>query len=151
MSWSKQIRYRFGDIDDGGIAYFPKLLHVFHCVFEDWWSDALGHPYAQLLKQDRLGMPTVSLTADFYSPVRYGDEPVVHLGVVHLGRSSIRFAFWMTKPESDVVLCRAIVTAATVDMDRLTSTPLPDDLRAKISAYCMPESELPDGRKSRGK
>ena len=27
MSWSTRLRYRFGDIDDAGIAYYPKLLH----------------------------------------------------------------------------------------------------------------------------
>jgi len=46
MKFEQRIRYRFGDIDDAGIAYYPKLLHCFHCAFEDWWSDALGRPYA---------------------------------------------------------------------------------------------------------
>ena len=49
MTFSKRLRYRFGDIDDAGIAYYPKLLHYLHCAFEDWWSDGLHHPYPRLL------------------------------------------------------------------------------------------------------
>ena len=56
MSWKTRLRYRFGDIDEAGIAYYPKLLHYFHCAFEDWWSDALGHPYAKVIREgDGLG------------------------------------------------------------------------------------------------
>jgi acyl-CoA thioesterase FadM len=27
MTFRTKLRYRFGDIDDAGIAYYPKLLH----------------------------------------------------------------------------------------------------------------------------
>lgn len=35
MTFAQKLRYRFGDIDDAGIAYYPKLLHCFHCAFEE--------------------------------------------------------------------------------------------------------------------
>ena len=41
MIFTKRYRYRFGDIDDAGIAYYPAMFHYFHCCFEDWWSDGL--------------------------------------------------------------------------------------------------------------
>jgi hypothetical protein len=82
MTFRTRLRYRFGDIDDAGIAYYPKLLHYFHCAFEDWWSDGLGHPYSKLMHDDKLGLPAVKLEAEFFAPVRYGDEPWVHIGVL---------------------------------------------------------------------
>ena len=88
MTFTTRLRYRFGDIDDAGIAYYPKLLHYFHQAFEDWWSDALGHPYPRLLHDDRLGFPAVKLEAEFFAPIRYGDEPDVHLGILRIGGSS---------------------------------------------------------------
>jgi 4-hydroxybenzoyl-CoA thioesterase len=72
MTFSTRMRYRFGDIDDAGIAYYPKLLHYFHCAFEDWWSDALGHPYARVMHDDKLGFPAVKLECEFFAPIRYG-------------------------------------------------------------------------------
>ena len=63
-AWTQKVRYRFGDIDHAGIAYYPTLLHLFHCAFEDWWSDALGHPYPKLLDRDKLGFPAVHLDVE---------------------------------------------------------------------------------------
>ncbi|MFO0278571.1 MAG: acyl-CoA thioesterase, partial [Planctomycetota bacterium] len=82
MTFAQKLRYRFGDIDDAGIAYYPKLLHCFHCAFEDWWSDALCHPYPRLLHDDKLGFPAVKLEAEFFAPIRYGDDLTVHLAVL---------------------------------------------------------------------
>ncbi len=90
MSFRTRVRYRFGDIDDAGIAYYPKLLHYFHCAFEDWWSDGLGRNYAKLMHEDKLGFPAVKIDAEFFAPISYGDEPTVHLGVLRIGWARAR-------------------------------------------------------------
>jgi 4-hydroxybenzoyl-CoA thioesterase len=132
MKFEQRIRYRFGDIDDAGIAYYPKLLHCFHCAFEDWWSDALGRPYAALMHEDKLGLPAVHLDVDFFAPIRYGDEPIVHLGVLHLGESSVEFGFWMTHPADPRPLGRA--------------RGLPQLWRDRLAAFQLADGEFPAGR-----
>lgn len=146
MIWKTRLRYRFGDIDEAGIAYYPKLLHYFHCAFEDWWSDALGYPYPEVLQQDKLGLPAVKLEAEFFGPVKYGDEPWVHLGILRIGRSSVEFAFWMTLQESGKPVCRARVITAAVDMDSMAGQPLPDVWRQRFAPYVIDAAEYPDGR-----
>jgi YbgC/YbaW family acyl-CoA thioester hydrolase len=146
MSWSARTRYRFGDIDDAGIAYYPKLLHYFHCAFEDWWSDALQHPYSRLLHHDQLGFPAVKLEAEFFAPVRYGDEPLVHLGILRLGAGSVEFAFWMTKDGDDKPLCRARVLTATVDMGTMQKCALPESWRQRFQPFVLREQDFPRGR-----
>ena len=73
MIFSKRYRYRFGDIDDAGIAYYPRLLHYFHCAMEDWWSEGLGTSYRDVMHLERFGLPAVNLEAEFFEPIRYGD------------------------------------------------------------------------------
>ncbi len=146
MTFKTQLRYRFGDIDDAGIAYYPKLLHYFHCAFEDWWSDALGRPYPTVLHEDRLGLPTVKLEAEFFSPVRYGDAPWVHLGVLRIGDSSVEFGFWMTRGDDPKPLCRARVTTAAVDMDKLQKQSLPAIWRQRFAEFALSEDDFPSGR-----
>jgi 4-hydroxybenzoyl-CoA thioesterase len=146
MTWSARTRYRFGDIDDAGIAYYPKLLHYFHCAFEDWWIDALQHPYARLLHDDKLGFPVVKLEAEFFAPVRYGDEPRVHLGILRLGTGSVEFGFWMTKDGDDRPLCRARVLTATVDMGTMQKCALPEVWRQRFAPFVMREQDFPRGR-----
>ena len=146
MVFTTQLRYRFGDIDDAGIAYYPKLLHYFHQAFEDWWSDGLGRPYPKLLHEDKLGFPTVRLEVDFFSPVRYGDEPKVHIGVLRIGNSSVEFGFWMTRGDEPKPLCRARVTTTTVDMDKLVKVPLPEVWRTRFAEFALAEADFPSGR-----
>lgn len=144
--WKQRVRYRFGDIDHAGIAYYPKLLHLFQCAFEDWWSDELGHPYARLLDVDRLGFPAVHLEVDFFAPVVYGDEPTVHLGVLRVGRSSVEFAFWLTRGGDGPVNCLARITTVAVDMATRKKREVPQVWREKFAAYAVTESELPSPR-----
>lgn len=146
MTFRKQFRYRFGDIDDAGIAYYPKLLHCFHCTFEDWWSDALGRPYAALMHEDKLGLPAVRIEAEFFAPVRYGDEPFVHLGVLRIGGSSVELAFWMTRGDDPRPLCRARITTAAVHMDTMQKQPLPAIWRERFAVFAIQEQDFPNGR-----
>lgn len=146
MTFRTRLRYRFGDIDDGGIAYYPKLLHYFHCAFEDWWSDALHHPYPRLLHDDGLGLPAVKLEAEFFSPIRYGDEPYVHLGILRIGTSSVEFGCWMTREGEARPLCRARIVTATIDMKRMQKCALPDAWRARFQPFVMREEDFPAGR-----
>jgi len=146
MTFRTRLRYRFGDIDEAGIAYYPKLLHYFHCAFEDWWSDALGHPYPRLLHQDKLGLPAVKLEAEFFAPVRYGDEPWVHLGVFKVGTSSVEFGFWMTLGDDSKPLCRARVLTASVDMDTMQRRVLPEEWRTRFAPFALREADFPAGR-----
>ncbi|MFY9342928.1 MAG: thioesterase family protein [Planctomycetota bacterium] len=146
MTWQTRFRYRFGDIDDAGIAYYPKLLHCFHCAFEDWWSDALHHPYPRVLHDDKLGFPAVKLEAEFFAPVRYGDEPTVHLGILKLSAASVEFGFWMTKGGDAKPLCRARVLTATVDMATMKKRELPEVWRQRFQPFVIAEADFPSGR-----
>ena len=146
MTFTTRLRYRFGDIDDAGIAYYPKLLHCFHCAFEDWWSDALHHPYPRLLHDDKLGFPAVKLECEFFVPIRYGDEPLVHLGILALGTSSVQFGMWMTKDDAKGPLCRMRVKTATVDMSTLKKRPLPEVWRERFLAFVIRDEDFPRGR-----
>ena len=150
MTFRTRLRYRFGDIDDAGIAYYLKLLHYFHQAFEDWWSDGLGHPYPRLMHEDKLGFPAVKLEAEFFAPVVYGDEPWVHLGILRIGRSSVEFAFWMTRGdgggEDERPLCRARVVTAAVDMDTMDKREVSAEWRERFAPFEIAESEFPTAR-----
>lgn len=133
MTFSKRYRYRFGDIDDAGIAYYPSFFHYFHCCFEDWWSDALGTPYPQVLHDEKFGLPAVRVGTDFVSPIRYGDEPTIHLVVLRLGTTSVEFGYWMTVGER--AICRARITTVSVDMRTHRKQPIPAKWRAVFERH----------------
>ena len=144
MFHTKRYRYRFGDIDHAGIAYYPALLHYFHCAFEDWWQDALEIRYPELMRDRKIGFPAVHLDASFVRPVQYGDEPYAHVGVHAVGTSSVRFGYWMSIDEAGKQPhCMATVTTVAVHMDTMAKLEVPDDLREAFARYQLEDGEFP--------
>ena len=140
MTFSRRYRYRFGDIDDAGIAYYPRFFHYFHCAFEDWWKDHLGLDYAVMMHEGDLGFPAVHVESDFRAPIQYGDEPLIHVGVVRIGGSSVDFGFWMTLPGADPeVRSWAKITTVAVSMEKRTKREIPEEVRAKLEAELLGE------------
>jgi 4-hydroxybenzoyl-CoA thioesterase len=139
----KRYRYRFGDIDHAGIAYYPSLLHYFHCCFEDWWADALGKPYPQVMREERFGLPAVNLQVDFFSPIRYGDEPEISLGVLAVGNTSVQLGTWMTLAGKERPACRARITTVAVHLDTMAKRPIPPEWRARFEACRLDGGDFP--------
>lgn len=81
------ITVRFGDIDQAGIVYYPRFLHYCHVAMEELFSQRVGIGYPELLRDHRVGFPTVRLSADFRRPLRYGDRVEV---AVELAQLAIR-------------------------------------------------------------
>ncbi len=136
MIFRKRYRYRFGDIDHAGIAYYPSLLHYFHCAFEDWWADGLGKSYPAVIDEERFGLPAINIQADFFRPIRYGDEPQIALGVLRLGTTSVKLGFWMTLASGELA-CRAAITTVSVDLDHMSKQPIPPHWRKRLAAYTL--------------
>jgi 4-hydroxybenzoyl-CoA thioesterase len=138
--FTRRYRYRFGDIDHAGIAYYPALLHYCHCAFEDFWADDLGISYPELMHAHNLGFPSVHLDADFLDQIRYGDEPEIAVGVLRVGNSSVDFGFWFT---TDKPACRVRITTVAVAMDTLAKVPLPARWREAFEARLVRQEPFP--------
>jgi 4-hydroxybenzoyl-CoA thioesterase len=55
---------RFGDIDEAGFVYYPRLVHYFHVAMEEFFANVLGVDYPTFLAEHRLGLPTARLEDD---------------------------------------------------------------------------------------
>jgi 4-hydroxybenzoyl-CoA thioesterase len=87
--FERPLRIRFAHCDPAGIVFFPQYLVMINNLVEDWVTDALGVPYAELLGRRRTGMPTVSLQCEFTAISRMGDDVMLGLTVERLGGKSI--------------------------------------------------------------
>ena len=146
MVFSATYRYRFGDIDHAGIAYYPKLLHLAHCAFEDWWADALGKAYPRLMADERLGFPAVHLDVDFKNPIRYGDDVTVEVVVLAVGGSSVTFGFKLldantAEGEPPREFCRVRKITVAVGMDAMDKRTVPDRWRAAFESQMVMEPD----------
>ncbi|MCB9611584.1 MAG: acyl-CoA thioesterase [Sandaracinus sp.] len=143
MTFRTSIRVRFGDEDHARIAYFPRIVHFFHCAFEDFF-DHQGHPYRKVLDEDGYGWPAVHLDVDFQSPLRFGDDFDVEVRVTKLGTKSATFRY-----EGSVggrPAASATITVACIDMKTFRGVPIPDVYRELFGRHLdLPADAGPEG------
>ena len=137
-SFRCEIPVRFGDIDQAGVAYYPTLLSHCHAAFEEFFEQALGRPYPQVLLKDRLGFPTVHLEADFREALRYGDRLAFEVSVARMGRGSVVFryrAFRRGRRGRPRLAFQVLGTTACVDMRVFRPCALPPKYRRMFARH----------------
>lgn len=126
-------RVRFSHVDVAGIVFYPRYFELYNEVVEDWFADALGCPFAQLLGRYAAGVPTVRIGCEFMAASRLGDDLDYELEVTHLGRSS--FTIEITARLGDELRLRGSSTLvfASVADGRPKAAELPPELRQAMS------------------
>jgi len=84
---------RFGHCDPAGIVYYPRYFELLHDAKEDFFREALGFPFLELIGRQRLGFPIVRLEADFLAPSRLGEVIEIAVSVGRIGRSSLELDY----------------------------------------------------------
>ena len=128
---------RFGQVDYAGIMFYPRFFENFHTVFEDMFSERLGVPYDSILRDRRIGFPTVRIETDFRKPFRFGEPMRLALDVLKLGRSSITFRYRGFNGDDDEPSVEAIGTVVVLHLDRFETLPIPEDIRAALEGLLV--------------
>jgi YbgC/YbaW family acyl-CoA thioester hydrolase len=127
---------RFDDVDAAQILFFARFFGYCHEAMEAL-LDGVPGGYAPLVLERRIGFPAVHVEADFVSPLRFGD--VAHIAVVveHIGKSSCRFRYDLTRAEGGGKVATIRHVCVVTDLGRLRAIPIPDDVRALFAAHLV--------------
>jgi 4-hydroxybenzoyl-CoA thioesterase/acyl-CoA thioester hydrolase len=131
--WRTRIPVRFGSCDPAGIVYTPEYLNLFNGAVEDWYGEALGLPYHELVGKRRTGLGYAHASADFAKPSRMGDVLDVAIIVRKIGRSSVRFSVHAFKEGTECV--RATFVTVTTSLVDHKAIAIPEDLRLALTRY----------------
>ena len=130
---------RFGDCDISGTAYFPAYLDILNGVNEEFWSH-IGYPWEEIIWKERWGTPTVHLNCDFSVPSLFGETLMFELAVTRVGRSSVTVHHRISCKEEMRWKSRQVLAAS--DLDKHTSIPWPDPVKATLLEWLTPEDEI---------
>ena len=139
MDFEFEKKVRFGEIDEAGIIYYPRFFDFYHVAMEEFFEKAVGTPYATVIKEWKVGFPTVHVEADFFSPLRFGDVMRISVSIVKLGKSSVRTRYRVHRLPDGKVAAEARLTTACVDMTTFRARPIPDVLREVFVRYAEDE------------
>jgi 4-hydroxybenzoyl-CoA thioesterase len=139
MTFYTRIKVRFGDADPAGIVYYPAIFHYFHIGLEEFFAARCGISYDKLIKDERLGFPTVKSEAEFFVPITYGDELDVEVFVSKVGRTSAVFEYRVRRASDSTLCAQATNVQVAMDMDTRRAVPVPEKYR---EAFERQNSEL---------
>ena len=145
MVFEFEKKVRFGEIDEAGIVYFPRFFNFYHLAMEEFFEQAVGVPYAEVIKKWKVGFPTVHVEADFFRPVTYGDVLIIAMSFPKLGTSSVRMRYRVRRKSDSSQTADAQLTTACVDMTNFRARAIPENLRQIFERYMEdppPGSEL---------
>ena len=120
-----------------------SYAHLNNGVYVSWLEQArldflqsLGFSYDGFAERQQWFV-VARIEVDFRAPLRTGDAVDVITRVTELGRSSVRFAQTMQRPEgrrgSPLLVCEASTLMVFSGADG-RSIPIPDDVRARLQA-----------------
>lgn len=135
MAYSQTVTVRFEDVDFARVVYFPNLFAYCHRVFEDFFRDELGIPYARMLGERKVGFPAVSAKADFKAPFRFGDACRIDLETARVGDKSITCRYRLFNGE--MLGAEVEITVAVIDMATFRATAVPPDVRAGFEKHAI--------------
>ena len=128
--FEQPVRIRFAHCDPAGIVFFPQYLTLTNALVEDWFTDALGIDYAEMIGNRRVGLPIVKLECDFLRPSRMGETISLALSLIDVGSRSIRIR--IVGRGTDGVRFAAEQVLVTTSLESGTSISIPDDIRAAL-------------------
>ncbi|HEY0378151.1 MAG TPA: thioesterase family protein [Pyrinomonadaceae bacterium] len=133
MSFSTRIRVRFGDCDPAGLVYYPVIFHYCHVAMEEFFSARCGTAYDRLMRDERVGFPTVNVRAEFFAPLVYGDEAEVAVSVARVGQGSVTFVYEVKRAGGGTLCARSTQVHAAMNLDTRSAVPISDRLRRAFS------------------
>jgi 4-hydroxybenzoyl-CoA thioesterase len=140
MPFTFRLPVRYGSVDYARIVYYPQFLHFCHIAMEEMFEAVVGVTYADALRKEKVGYPTVKSEADFVRPVAFGESLDMSVAVERLGTSSIVLVYEGRRSSDGEPAFRVRNIQVAVDMDAWKSTPIPDHHRRAFETIRMPVS-----------
>jgi 4-hydroxybenzoyl-CoA thioesterase len=127
MAFVSTRKIRFDDVDGAGIVYYPQFFHLCHEAFEDLFDELGPVSYPVLIRDRRLGFPTVAIKSTFVSPLAYGDVARVTLSVKKVGTSSVVVGYDIHEGRTGRHAFSADITQVLMDLDEKKALPLGEE------------------------
>lgn len=132
MAEPYHFRVAWFDCDPAGIVFYPRLLAYMNEAAHGY-LEQLGFSLAELNRRGVIGVPMVSLSADYKRVLRCGDHARIETSVSEIGRSSIKFTHRIMAGDDLAVEGREVrVYAARNGEGEIRAMPVHEDVRQAL-------------------
>lgn len=127
---TRRIRLTYADTDAAQILYYGAWFPWMERVSVEWLFSR-GYRIDRMRDEWGAAPVTRATTCDYTAVVSAYDEVEIAMRVDHVGRTSYRFGFTMTRCADGVIAARATLTLVFVGEDG-KPVPIPDAYRALL-------------------
>jgi acyl-CoA thioesterase FadM len=131
--WRGRQKVRFAHCDPAGIVYFARYFDMMNSAVEDWFAEALGLDYHDIIGRRRFGLGYARAETDFLEPSRMGDRLTFVVLVEAIGGASVKLRLRAYNDERPALDARLVMVTTALDTNR--PTPVPPDIRARLEQY----------------
>jgi 1,4-dihydroxy-2-naphthoyl-CoA hydrolase len=121
---------RFQDIDAAGIIFYPRVLDMFHDVYVAFLAFA-GSPLPEVLKRGSWLAPVRHAEADYFKPLRFGDEISVEICRAHVAETEATLGYRIARAGGGEVCAVGQVVHTFVDTS-FKRMPIPEGVRRAL-------------------
>jgi acyl-CoA thioester hydrolase len=126
------LRVRYGECDPQGVVFNAHYLAYFDVALTEMWRAAVAGGYGEMMQRG-VDLMVAETTCRYRVPARFDDELSVALGITHLGTTSMRTRFDVTRGGATVV--EGDMRHVFIDLATHRKTPVPDWLRAALAPW----------------
>lgn len=132
MNHSYAFEVRLHDVDHAGVMFFARLFVHAHDAYEAFMARLGLDLCAMICAGERL--PIVHASADYFQPLRHGEQITVNLEVETLGESSFTLAYSFYAKAG--LLAKVHTVHVYLDPHVNAAAPLPPALRQLLQPHC---------------
>jgi acyl-CoA thioester hydrolase len=130
LTFSHELRVRYGECDPQGIVFNANYLLYFDVAFTEFWRERVG-PWQEMVDG---GVDAVVAEANlrFRSPARFDDVLALEVSTEELGTTSTTTLIVVRR--GDELLVEGRLRHVFVNTLTWGKTPMPDSIRERLSA-----------------
>jgi len=129
----KRLTVRLHDTDAAGILFYANQFLYIHDAYEELLQ-LIGLPLASMLQDGPFSLPIVHAEAQYFRPLRVGDEVTVVLQVESIGVTSFVLAFELFTAD-DKLVGKAKTAHVAVSKQTQNKIALPEKLQLALKAF----------------
>jgi 4-hydroxybenzoyl-CoA thioesterase/acyl-CoA thioester hydrolase len=127
-------RVEFRDTDAAGIAHFSAFFFWMESAEHELMRAAGLHVFERQPDGSECSWPRVSVSCDYRSTVRFGDELDITVSVATIGRTSVTYQFLFEHQGRSVAEGRVVAVRCLMQPgSKLTPTAIPADIIARLT------------------
>lgn len=126
-------RIRYSEIDAQGVVFNANYLTFFDTALSEYFRK-MNFSFMEGAKATGNDFHTVRAVVEYKAPIVYDQEIDVAVRTTRIGRSSIAFELAVFERGTDDLFTTGEIVWVYTNQETHKSSPLPDELRAKIKA-----------------